>query len=184
MRSMPVPTSIGPRTRWPNSARTLTGLTLAARSTSGKRSTRRSSSTTWSGGNTINGNTLQQTVPLTDWYTGNFGSQCSSTRPIQLWWTPSILFANCPGGTAPAGITQGSAFPGNQIPTCMIRSQCDGSSGGRWRFRQACFPAANTGNQFIGGNNVSHAPAGGDYPRRSQLQQQVLGVRTLRRRID
>jgi hypothetical protein len=33
----------------------------------------------------INGNTLQQTVPLTDWYTGNFGSQVVNV-PIQLWW--------------------------------------------------------------------------------------------------
>src|SRR5256884_166888 len=33
---------------------------------------------------------------------------------------PSVLFANCPGGTAPPGITQGSAFPGNKIPSCMV----------------------------------------------------------------
>ena len=32
----------------------------------------------------------------------------------------SVLFKNCPGGAAPAGIVQGSQFPGNVIPSCML----------------------------------------------------------------
>ena len=99
----------------------------------------------------INGNTLQQTVPLTDWYTGNFGSQVVNV-PDSTVVAPSILFANCPGGTAPAGITQGSEFPGNQIPTCMISPNATAllNAGGAFG---GIFPAPNTGNQFIGGNN-------------------------------
>ena len=99
----------------------------------------------------INGNTLQQTVPLTDWYTGNFGSQVVNV-PDSTVVAPSILFANCPGGTAPAGITQGSAFPGNQIPSCMISPNATAllNAGGAFG---GIFPAPNTGNQFIGGNN-------------------------------
>ena len=99
----------------------------------------------------INGNTLQQTVPLTDWYTGNFGSQVVNV-PDSTVVAPSVLFANCPGGTAPAGITQGSEFPGNQIPTCMISPNATAllNAGGAFG---GIFPAPNTGNQFIGGNN-------------------------------
>ena len=99
----------------------------------------------------INGNTLQQTVPLTDWYTGNFGSQVVNV-PDSTVVAPSVLFANCPGGTAPTGITQGSEFPGNQIPTCMISPNATAllSAGGAFG---GIFPAPNTGNQFIGGNN-------------------------------
>src|SRR6266576_4801161 len=99
----------------------------------------------------INGNTLQQTVPLTSWYTGNFGSQVVNV-PDSTLVAPSILFANCPGGTAPAGITQGSAFPGNQIPSCMISPNATAllNAGGNFG---GIFPAPNTGNQFIGGNN-------------------------------
>ena len=99
----------------------------------------------------INGNTLQQTVPLTDWYTGNFGSQVVNV-PDSTVVAPSVLFANCPGGTAPTGITQGSEFPGNQIPTCMISPNATAllNAGGDYG---GIFPAPNTGNQFIGGNN-------------------------------
>src|SRR5437660_10541468 len=67
----------------------------------------------------IDGAVLQQTVPLTSWYTGNFGSQVVNV-PDSSKVAPSVLFANCPGGTAPAGIVQGQPFPGNQVPSCMI----------------------------------------------------------------
>ena len=99
----------------------------------------------------INGNTLQQTVPLTSWYTGNFGTQVVNVPSTTLV-APSVLFANCPGGAAPAGVVQGQAFPGNQIPACMISPDAaallvaGGSFGG-------IFPAPNNGNQFTGGNN-------------------------------
>src|SRR6266576_4392192 len=103
----------------------------------------------------INGNTLQQTVPLTSWYTGNFGSQVVNV-PDSTLVAPSILFANCPGGTAPAGITQGSPFPGNQIPSCMISPNATAllNAGGKFG---GIFPAPTAldhGNPtFFGGNN-------------------------------
>src|SRR6266567_2108267 len=53
----------------------------------------------------IQGQTLNQTVPSTDWYGGAFPSSIPIVVPSAV--APSILFANCPGGTAPAGITPG-----------------------------------------------------------------------------
>jgi len=101
----------------------------------------------------IDGAVLQQTVPLTSWYTGNFGSQVVNV-PDSSKVAPSVLFANCPGGTARGGRQVRRYFPGAHQRQPIHRRQ-----------------------QF------SHEPAGGDCPRRSQLQQQVLGVRTFRRRI-
>ncbi len=108
----------------------------------------------------INGATLQQTVPLTSWYTGNFGSQVVNV-PDSTKVDPSLLFAGC-GGTAPVvngqTVTQGSPFPqdasGNYtIPTCMISPDASALltvSGAKYG---GIFPAPTTGNQFIGGNN-------------------------------
>jgi hypothetical protein len=68
----------------------------------------------------------------------------------------SILFANCPGKAAPAGITQGQAFPGNQIPSCMISPNATAllNAGGKYG---GIFPAPTAldhGNPtFFGGNN-------------------------------
>src|SRR5215472_6461196 len=69
----------------------------------------------------INGGTLQTIVPPTAWYTGDLSSSSTTINvPSTSQVAPSILFANCPGQTAPAGITQGNPFPGKQIPSCMI----------------------------------------------------------------
>lgn len=99
----------------------------------------------------INGATLQQTVPLTSWYTGDFGSQVVNV-PDATKVAPAVLFANCPGGTAPAGVVQGQPFPGNQVPACMISPNATAllNAGGKYG---GIFPAPNSGNQFIGGNN-------------------------------
>ena len=100
----------------------------------------------------IDGNVLQATVPLTSWYTGNFGTQVVNV-PDATKVAPSVLFANCPGGVAPAGIVQGSQFPGNQIPSCMISPNAASLlvAGGKYG---GIFPApTDGGNQFIGGNN-------------------------------
>jgi hypothetical protein len=108
----------------------------------------------------INGATLQQTVPLTSWYTGNFGSQVVNV-PSSSVVDPTILFAGC-GGTAPIvngqTVTQGSPFPqdasGNYtVPTCMISPNAAALltvSGAKYG---GIFPAPTSGNQFIGGNN-------------------------------
>jgi hypothetical protein len=100
----------------------------------------------------IDGNVLQATVPLTSWYTGNFGTQVVNV-PDASKVAPSVLFANCPGGVAPAGIVQGTQFPGNQVPACMISPNAATLlvAGGKYG---GIFPApTNGGNQFIGGNN-------------------------------
>jgi hypothetical protein len=100
----------------------------------------------------IDGNVLQATVPLTSWYTGNFGTQVVNV-PDASKVAPSVLFANCPGGVAPAGIVQGKQFPGNQVPACMISPNAATLlvAGGKYG---GIFPApTNGGNQFIGGNN-------------------------------
>src|SRR5580704_7843983 len=69
----------------------------------------------------VTGGATNQTVPGTDTYGGNFSSLGSTiTVPTTAQVAPGVLFANCPGGVAPAGIAQGSPFPGNIIPTCMI----------------------------------------------------------------
>jgi hypothetical protein len=69
----------------------------------------------------VTGGATNQTVPGTATYGGNFSSLGSTiTVPTTAQVAPGVLFANCPGGVAPAGIAQGSAFPGNVIPSCMI----------------------------------------------------------------
>jgi hypothetical protein len=71
----------------------------------------------------IQGNiTTGQTVPDPATYGGNFGST-AITVPSDTQVKASVLAKNCNGpgpGGLPAGIVQGSPFPGNVIPTCMI----------------------------------------------------------------
>jgi hypothetical protein len=113
----------------------------------------------------INGGVLQQVVPAngtggigSDWYTGDLSSSSTTVNvPTTAQVAPAILFANCPGGLAPAGITQGAAFPGNQIPSCMISPNATAllNAGGKYG---GIFPTAtgvdkNGNPQFIGGNN-------------------------------
>jgi hypothetical protein len=62
-----------------------------------------------------------QVVPDPATYTGDFsGSSKTINVPSATLIAPSVLFRNCPGGAAPAGIVQGAAFPGNKIPSCML----------------------------------------------------------------
>ena len=110
----------------------------------------------------INGGTLQTVVPGhngigSDWYTGDLSSSSTTVLvPDASVVDSSILFANCPGKTAPAGITQGSPFPGNQIPSCMISPNATAllNAGGKYG---GIFPsptALDHGNPtFFGGNN-------------------------------
>jgi len=111
----------------------------------------------------IQGQTLNQTVPSTDWYgglmplPGTFNKFPTLTVPAAGSVSSAFLFRNCPGGAAPAGITQGQPFPvvgQNQvIPTCMI----DPNS--TLLLQAGIFPANNSVNgsgqpTFLGGNNV------------------------------
>ena len=99
----------------------------------------------------IQGQTLNQTVPSTAWYGGALPSNIPINVPSNV--TASFLFGNCPGGVAPSGVVQGSPFPNNTIPSCMI----DPNSSAL--LQAGIFPANNSVNSsgqptFLGGNNV------------------------------
>ena len=97
----------------------------------------------------IAGGTLNLTVPEAGEYPTANGAVISS--PIDVPATSvipaSIQFKNCPGGVAPAGITPGSPFPNNTIPSCMVDANAAVLMGA------GIFPKATTGNTFLGGNN-------------------------------
>ena len=101
----------------------------------------------------IQGQTLNQTVPSTDWYGGALPASIPISVPSAANVTASFLFRNCPGGAAPAGVVQGSPFPNNTIPSCML----DPNSSAL--LTKGIFPANNAVNGsgkpvFQGGNNV------------------------------
>ncbi len=101
----------------------------------------------------IQGQTLNQTVPSTDWYGGALPASIPISVPSAANVTASFLFRNCPGGAAPAGVVQGSPFPNNKIPSCMV----DPNSAAL--LQKGIFPANNAVNGsgkpvFQGGNNV------------------------------
>jgi Carboxypeptidase regulatory-like domain len=102
----------------------------------------------------IQGGGTNQTVPDPATYGGNFSSVSTPINvPASSQVSSSVLFANCPGGTAPAGITQGSPFPGNVIPSCMINPNATALLGA------GIFPAPNNNiangvGNFVGGANT------------------------------
>ena len=96
-----------------------------------------------------------QTVPDPATYGGNFSSVSTPiVVPSAARVAPSVLFSNCPGGAAPAGIVQGSPFPGNMIPACMINTNATALLG------QGIFPSTGLSNisngvgTFTGGSGV------------------------------
>ena len=101
----------------------------------------------------IAGGLLNQTVPLASEYPDAGGAGTGAvfgsgiTVPSAASVTPSILFANCPGGTAPAGIVQGQPFPNNTIPNCMVSPNASAL------LAAGIFPKPTNGTQFQGGNN-------------------------------
>lgn len=101
----------------------------------------------------IQGQTLTQQVPPGSEYPDASGAGTGAifgstiTVPTTTAVAPSVLFANCPGGVAPAGIMQGSAFPGNTIPDCMIASNATAL------LNAGIFPLPNNGVNFQGGAN-------------------------------
>ena len=84
-----------------------------------------------------------QVVPLPSTYGGNFGSTPINVPSVTTV-SPAVLFKNCPGGVAPAGVTQGSPFPGNTIPSCMIDPNATAL------LSAGIFPAPTAGNRFNG----------------------------------
>ena len=84
-----------------------------------------------------------QPVPLPSTYGGDFGGTAINV-PTAAQVAPSVLAKNCPGGVLPAGIVQGSPFPGNTIPSCMI------SPNATALLNAGIFPAPTSGDQFTG----------------------------------
>jgi hypothetical protein len=101
----------------------------------------------------IQGGIIDQPVPATAAYGGDFaGTGTTVSVPTTAQVAPGILFANCPGGVAPAGVVQGTPFPGDAIPSCML------SANAQLLLKAGIFPQANAVNSngaatFIGGNN-------------------------------
>jgi hypothetical protein len=91
-----------------------------------------------------------QTVPDPATYGGNFASDATPIKvPTAAQVAPNVLFANCPGGAAPAGVTQGGNFPGNVIPACMISPNASSL------LTAGIFPApTSANNQFTGSANA------------------------------
>src|SRR5580692_8407078 len=87
-----------------------------------------------------------QTVPDPATYGGNFSGDTTAIKvPTAAQVAPTVLFQNCPGGVAPAGVVQGGNFPGNVIPTCMI------SQNATALLNAGIFPAPTGANdQFTG----------------------------------
>jgi hypothetical protein len=113
----------------------------------------------------INGGNLQQLEPDTSTYGGDFSNALaniqipnapdfSATGNVD----PAVLFKNCPGQAAPAGVTPKNPFPGNVIPSCMLSPNAQAllNAGGTYG---GIFPAPTgvdgSGNPvFFGGNNA------------------------------
>src|SRR5664279_1176505 len=91
------------------------------------------------------GGNYNQQVPLTSQYGGDFsGSGTAISVPTSNNVAPSVLFANCPGGVAPAGIVQGQPFPNNTIPSCMLNANAQSL------LKAGIFPSPTSGTQFQG----------------------------------
>ncbi len=109
----------------------------------------------------IDGGLLNLPVPLASMYPTAAGAVIPTTYngkasvisdPAASVVLPSIQFANCPGGVAPAGVAPGMPFPNNTIPACMINSNATSllTAGGKYG---GIFPLPNNGVNFTGGNN-------------------------------
>ncbi len=91
-----------------------------------------------------------QTVPDPASYGGNFSADATPIKvPTAAQVAPSVLFQNCPGGVAPAGVVQGGNFPGNVIPSCLISPNASAL------LNAGIFPAPTGPNdQFTGGTST------------------------------
>ena len=132
--------------------------------------------------NLIQGGLTNQTVPLASEYpdasTGDATFASAITVPTTAQVDPSVLFANCPGGAAPAGITQGSAFPGGVIPSCMVDSNSAAL------LKAGIFPAPTSGTAVRRRQQCADQCSRRNHPHRPSLHRQVLDLRTLGGRVD
>jgi hypothetical protein len=107
----------------------------------------------------IQGQTLNVLVPTTSIYPDANGAGTGAVFPgpvtVPGSVAPSVLFANCPGGVAPAGVTPGQPFPNNTIPDCMISASATALvQAGIFPAPTQAAAAGATSAKFIGGNNV------------------------------
>ena len=101
----------------------------------------------------IQGGGINQKVPSTSEYPGANGTAVFPSAINVPNLPASVLYRNCPGGAAPAGVVAGSPFPNNTIPACMVEANATSL------LKAGIFPANNSvdasGNPtFVGGNNV------------------------------
>ncbi len=88
-----------------------------------------------------------QPVPLPSTYGGNFGATTINV-PSAADVSAGVLAKNCPGGVLPAGVVQGSPFPANTIPACMLDPNTQAL------VKAGIFPAPTSGNEFFGSANA------------------------------
>jgi len=89
----------------------------------------------------IQGQTLKQTVPLTSTYGGVFPTTINVPKASQL--SPALQ-----AKYTSLGLVFGQPFPNNTIPASLLDPNA------QLLLKAGIFPAPNSGNQFIGGNNV------------------------------
>jgi len=105
----------------------------------------------------VTGGLFNVTTPLASMYPDASGAGSGAVIPTTLANGSTLkmvvptgvvgLGANCPGGTAPAGIVPGKPFPNNTIPECMIAPDATAL------LSAGIFNKPTSGWQFIGGNN-------------------------------
>ena len=124
----------------------------------------------------VQGGNYNQQVPNPSTYTGNFGATAINV-PDVAHVTPSVLFAGC-GGVAPPGIVQGSPFPNNTIPSCMLNANAQALLGA------GIFPSANQWQSVPGNSQHADRRSGRDRAYRPPIQQQEHDLRALCRGTD
>jgi hypothetical protein len=103
----------------------------------------------------IDGGSTNQTVPDPRTYNGDFSAVTTPIMvPTAARVADSVLFANCPGGANP-GVTRGSQFPGNVIPSCMINPNSTALLGtGFLPTPNGAFDPVTGAAPFVGGANT------------------------------
>lgn len=89
----------------------------------------------------IQGGLVNQTVPLTSEYGGQFPSTITVPTASQLSSTQLARFTAL-------GLTPGAPFPGNRIPTALLDPNAQAL------LKAGIFPTPNNGTQFVGGNKL------------------------------
>ncbi len=89
----------------------------------------------------IQGGVSNQTVPPASEYGGQFNTKILVPSASQV--SPNVLATY-----SALGLTPGQSFPGNKIPASLLDPNAQAL------LKTGIFPAANNGNQFVGGNKL------------------------------